>query len=200
MSLHGDYSHYFCGSWIALVEGNVRVPLFVMDITDNSDMSSGDYSERHRAQLEFVCDRYDKDARGRIVRRREHFNVLNPNLILESPDVGYVKIDNNVRWTHIVPVRQRMKGLTGQKVRQLSVGQGTGELMYNLFNPEFPGLIDRYTYIAPHNNIIYYKGAVIGRVEPDNNRIVLLRIFKYLQTILLEPEFPVYTFDLVSNL
>ncbi|MDW5598938.1 hypothetical protein VSS74_31555, partial [Conexibacter stalactiti] len=195
-----DYNHYYAGTWVVLKENNVNVPLFVLEVSDPSNRREHDYSEEHRAQLLLVCDRYDKDRSGRLRSSRCEVNVMNENLVLESPDVGYVKTGDVVRWTHITPVRQRMKGVTGHKIRQVQVGQRQGQLMYDLFNPEFEGLIDRYTYVAPFNNQIYYKGAHIGRVNHDTRSVILLRRFQYLVETVLQPEFPVYVFDLVGNL
>jgi len=73
-----------------------------------------------------------------------------------------------VSWTHINPVRQRVKGLMGNKIRSLSQprGQGiSGQMVYNLFNPSFDGLVNRYVFINPMTGETYYKGALAGKVD-----------------------------------
>lgn len=200
MSLLTDYSHYYNGSWVALVEDGVSYPLFVHDVGDHSNRRESDWSEAHRQQLYFRGDKYSKDRRGNIHSERMEISVLDPRLILESPDVGFVKVGGVVRWTAIRPVRQRLKGLSSNKIPQVQVNHRQGELMYDLFNPSFEGLINRYLYIAPNTGFIYYKGARVGNIDHGTQTGRLLNIFMYLVELYLQPEFTPYHFVGVERL
>ena len=200
MSLHSDYSHYYTNSWVALVENGIMYPLYVQDIRDHSNRSESDYSEAHRQQLHLLCAKYYRDQRGNIRSETLEVPVLDSRLILESPDVGYVKIGSLVRWTCIRPVRQRLKGLASKKIQQGQVNHRQGELMYDLFNPAFDGLINRYCYIAPSTNLIFYKGAKAGRMNHETQSVELLPLFKYIFEAIIQPEFPPYTLTEVTTL
>lgn len=199
MSLRRDYQHYFCGSWIAWQSNGLLLPILVTDIRDRSDLSSEDFSEEHREQLYFMGILYQKnEATGDLIETRIEKNILDPELITESPPVGYVQVGTSVNWTHINPVRQRMKGLSGNKLRQVSINDRQGRLMYDLFNPSFDGLLDRFTFINPLSNKIYYKGAEIGRVDSIANQIVLMTKFSHVQKRI-SPSYPDHLFVFVER-
>ena len=200
MSLQHDYSHYYTNSWVALCEGDLMYPLYVSDIIDRSNRRESDFSEAHRQQLFLNAIKYFRDPNGRIRSENVEVSVVSQNLVLESPDVGYVKIGNVVRWTCIRPVRQRLKGLASNKITQIAVNHRQGELMYDLFNPSFEGLINRYCYISPQTGFIYYKGALAGKVNHDEQVVKLLPLFKYLFEAIIQPEFPPYSLEEVTSL
>ena len=180
-SLVRDYNHYYQHSWVGIQDNGLLIPIFVESVVDTSDMSSEDWSEAHREMLFINGYRYDKRERdGRIIASNISVSVMNPNLVLESPDVGYVCSGRDVRWTVIRPVRQRLKGMASNKINGANIGRGneTSSLIYNLFNPDFEGMINRYMFVAGSNNRIYYKGAEIGKVYDD--RVEVLNRFFYL--------------------
>lgn len=180
-SLVRDYNHYYQHSWVGIQENGLLIPIFVETVIDTSELSSDDWSEEHREQLMIHGIRYDKRERdGRIVASSITTSVMNPALVLESPDVGYVHSGRDIRWAVIRPVRQRLKGMVSNKVNGTNIGRGTetSSIIYNLFNPDFEGMINRYLFVAPSNNRIYYKGAEIGQVFDD--RIHLINRFFYL--------------------
>lgn len=181
MSLRRDYQNYFVGSWIAWQSEGLLLPIFVTDIRDRSDFDQDDFSEEHRSQLHFVGNVYKKNSEGEVIETRVEKNILDPELITESPPVGYVRLGRSVSWTHINPVRQRLKGLASNKLRQVSINDRQGRLMYDLFNPSFDGLVDRFTYVNPTTSKVYYKGAEIGSIDSSNNQILLLSKFSHVK-------------------
>lgn len=181
MSLVRDYCHYYQNSWVGLQEGNLLIPVFVEAVIDESGLSNDDYTEEHRSQLQIFGFRYDKRPNGRVAATRITIPVLSPSLVLESPDVGYVASGRDIRWTVIRPVRQRIKGMVSNKVAGTNLGRSTeaATMIYNLFNPDFEGMINRYLFVAVSgNNRIYYKGAEIGEIR--DNTILLISRFSYL--------------------
>lgn len=180
MSLLRDYNHYYQQSWVGVKEGNLLLPVFVEQVLDSSDYDSDDYSEEHRARLEIHGHRYVKNNRGRVVSSRFSISVLDDSLVLESPDVGYISNGRDVRWAVIRPVRQRMKGMVSNKLAGMSLGrsQENATLVYNLFNPEFDGMINRYLFVAPSTGYIYYKGAQVGVIADGS--ISIISRFSYL--------------------
>lgn len=200
MSLHSDYSNYYTNSWVALVEDGIMYPLYVQDIRDRSNRRESDYSEAHRQQLYLNATKYYRTESGSIRSESLEVSVLDARLILESPDVGYVKIGSVVRWTCIRPVRQRLKGLSGNKITQVQVNHRQGELMYDLFNPAFEGLINRHTYVAPNTGFIFYKGAKAGRIIHEEQQVQLLPLFKYIFESQVQPEYPPYALVEVTSL
>lgn len=182
MSLVRDYNHYYQHSWVGIQEGDLLIPIFVEGVIDSSERSNDDWSEEHREALQIHGNRYDKRERdGRIISSSIVVSVMNPALVLESPDVGYVSSGRDVRWTVIRPVRQRLKGMAANKLNGANLGRNnteTATVIYNLFNPNFDGMINRYLFVAPGNGRIYYKGAEIGEVRDDS--IAVLNRFFYL--------------------
>lgn len=178
MSLVRDYQNYYCNTWVALREGEILVPIFVENIDDSSDYSTDDFSEEHRRLLLITGRRYDMDN-GRLRASRIRISVLNEDLVLESPDLGYVLVGRDVRWSMIRPIRQRLKGMASNKVQGTNIGRGTdnAKLIYDLFNPSFNGLVNRYLFVCPLDNSIHYKGVIIGRV--DDTVIRLYQRFMY---------------------
>lgn len=200
MSLHSDYSHYYTNSWVALVENEVMYPLYVQEVLDRSRRRESDYSEAHRQQLYLQCVKYFRDGNNQIRSENLEVQVLDPRLILESPDVGYVKIGSVVRWTCIRPVRQRLKGLAGNKIQQIQVNHRQGELMYDLFNPDFEGLLSRYCYVSPSTNFIFYKGAKAGRLNHEDQTVEVLPLFSYIFETHIQPDYPPYNLVEVESL
>lgn len=167
MSLVNDFANYYCNTWIALKEDDVNHPFFIMSVDQNGDFSRHDYSHEAEQGLVFLGTKWSKGSDGRFRQENITIPVFDARLIHESPDVGYLNHGQNmVSWTHINPVRQRVKGLVGNKIRQINTGiRGiTGQMVYNLFNPEFDGLVTRYIFVNPHTGIVYYKGARVGLV------------------------------------
>jgi len=174
MSLLRDYNHYYQQSWVGVKEGNLLLPIYVEQVIDSSDYDRDDYSEEHRARLEIHGYRYTKNSRGRVSGSRFSISVLDESLVLESPDVGYISNGHDVRWAVIRPVRQRMKGMVSNKVVGTSLGRSNenASIIYNLFNPEFEGMINRYMFVAPSDNHIYYKGAKVGVITETGVNII----------------------------
>ena len=204
MSLVRDYHHYYCGTWIAQKEGELNLPIFVENIEDPSSFDSDDYSEEHRAQLNFSGIKYvQNNGNNRLVPVRVNIPVLDPSLELESPDVGYVLSGRDIRWTVIRPVRQRLKGMAGNKIHGASFSNGSSgaaaRIIYDLFNPAFEGLVDRYTYVCPHTSVVHYKGAEIGTVNQETSTFVLLAAFEYVVRRL-RLAYPNFTFETVEAL
>lgn len=204
MSLVSDFSHYYCGTWIAERRGNLNIPLFVMNVFQQGEFSRDDFSHEAEMALMFEAERWVKTDSG-FNRTAVQIGVFNPNLVLESPDVGYLQHGRNmVSWTHINPVRQRAKGLMGNKLRGVtSLGRNiSGEMVYNLFNPSFEGLLTRFIFINPSDGLVYYKGAHVGRVllsaghdSRGRQTVQLLDMFKHIQS-----DFNQYTVELVESL
>lgn len=179
MSLVRDYQHYYAGSWVALIEGDLLIPIFVETVIDESDYSNDDFSEEHRSRLLIHGHRYDRRD-GRTRGSRINISVMSPDLVLESPDVGYVCSGRDIRWSVIRPIRQRLKGMASNKLHGANLGRGSdsASLVYDLFNPSFPGLVNRWLFVNPDNNKIHYKGAEVGLVV--ENEIRLLPRFQYI--------------------
>lgn len=188
MSLVSDFGHYYINTWIALQEGGINYPLQIINVDQRGRYSRNDYSHEAEQALYFVAIKCSKDENGRFVSEQIEVDVFDERLILESPDVGYLKHGRNiVSWTHINPVRQRAKGLMGNKIRSLNQPRGiTGEMVYNLFNPDFEGLVNRFIFINPSDNNVYYKGAHVGVVDIQaerfrgRQRLNLLDKFKHI--------------------
>lgn len=204
MSLVRDYQHYYCGTWIAQKEGDLNLPIFVEQVEDNSSFDSDDFSEEHRALLTFSGIKYvQNNSNNRLTAVRVNIPVLDPSLELESPDVGYVLSGRDIRWTVIRPVRQRLKGMAGNKIHGASFSNGSSgaaaRIIYDLFNPSFDGLVDRYTYVCPHTSVVHYKGAEIGRIDQDSTSFVILVRFEYMIRRLRDA-YPDFIFNTVEAL
>lgn len=208
MSLLRDFQHYYCGTWIAQRSPDGKnLPLYVLDVRQQGNFDIDDYSHDAEMSLVFEAERWTKNSEGQFERQIVgNIPVFDHSLILESPDVGYLQHGNNtVSWTHINPVRQRAKGLMGNKLRGTppSLGRSIpGDLVYNLFNPEFEGLVTRFIYINPVDGKVYYKGAYVGNVlleagYGDNGRqsLNLLEKFKHISSDLSS-----YNVELVESL
>lgn len=190
MSLVSDFAHYYNGTWIAQRVGNINCPVYVESVEQAGEFSSGDFSHEAEQALYILGERWNKNDQGQIVRERFNIPIFDSSLILESPDVGYLLHSRNVvSWTHINPVRQRAKGLISNKLRNgPNSGRGiSGEMVYNLFNPDFPGLVTRFIFINPNDDKVYYKGALVGQVLPEDQRsargqrmLNLLGVFKHI--------------------
>lgn len=204
MSLVSDFAHYYNGTWIAQKQGELNIPLFVTSVEQRGNFSSEDFSHEAELAMYFNCERWTR-VDGQMRQQQIEIDVFDPTLILESPDVGYLQHSRNVvSWTHINPVRQRAKGLMGNKIRNAPVhGRSiSGEMVYNLFNPEFEGLLTRYIFIEPNNGKVYYKGAIVGQVQMDvprnqygNLTVHLLDKFKHIIS-----DFENYSVSLVESL
>lgn len=204
MSLVRDYQHYYCGTWIAQKEGELNLPIYVEQVEDNSSFDSDDFSEEHRALLTFSGIKYiQNESNNRLVPVRVNISVLDPSLELESPDVGYVLSGRDIRWTVIRPVRQRLKGMAGNKIHGASFSNGSSgaaaRIIYDLFNPSFEGLVDRYTYVCPHTSVIHYKGAEIGSFNHESSSFVVLSAFEYVIRRL-SNAYPNFTYQTVEAL
>ena len=208
MSLLRDFQHYYCGTWIAQrAERGINLPLYVLNVNQANRFGEDDFSHEAEMALTFEVERWSKNAEGQFERQVvQGIPVFDQSLILESPDVGYLQHGNNmVSWTHINPVRQRAKGLMGNKLRGAPPSMGRsipGELVYNLFNPDFEGLVTRFIYINPVDGNVYYKGALVGQVDlsagyGDNGRqsLNLLEKFKHISSDLSS-----YNVELVETL
>lgn len=203
MSLVNDFAHYYNGTWIAQKEGNLNLPLFITSVDQNGRFHSEDYSHEAEQALVFYADKWYKDSEGSLHRTQITINVFDPSLILESPDVGYVLHSRNIiSWTHINPVRQRAKGLLGNKLRSAPgvIRNVSGEMVYNLFNPSFEGLVNRFIFINPQDFRVYYKGVYVGYVDVTSDRVNgrqslrLLDKFKHISQ-----DFGEYNVELVEN-
>ncbi|QEM42654.1 hypothetical protein [Shigella phage SGF2] len=173
MSLVADFSHYYNGTWIAKRAGNINLPCFVIGVEQSGNFRSDDFSHEAEQALYFVVEQWYKNEQGHLRNTTMNIPVFDPTLILESPDVGYLFHNGNtVSWTHINPVRQRAKGLMGNKIRNApGIGRSiSGEMVYSLFNPEFDGLVTRYIYINPTDGKVHYKGALVGQVDLEAPR------------------------------
>lgn len=206
MSLVTDFAHYYNGTWIAQRNGDINNPIYINSVDQNAPYSRDDFSHEAEQALVFYGDRWSKEPDGSFRSEAIVIPIFDPSLILESPDVGYLLHSRNVvSWTHINPVRQRAKGLMGNKLRTgPSVGRGIpGEMVYNLFNPTFDGLVTRFIYINPNDYNVYYKGARVGRVQNDVGRdrrgrlhLTLLDKFKHISSDLERD----YAIELVASL
>lgn len=189
MSLVNDFSNYYVNTWIAMREGDINYPLMVINVDQNGPYSRDDYSVEAERAMVFLAQKWFKRDDGTFTCETISVPVFDPRIIHESPDVGYLAQGRDmVSWTHINPVRQRIKGLMGNKIRQLNQPRGiNGQLVYNLFNPEFEGLVNRYIYINPTTGESYYKGAKVGQVDLEatlvrgRRPIYLLEMFKHIQ-------------------
>ena len=188
MSLVHDFCNYYCNTWIALKEGNINHPLMIIDVRQNGDFRERDFSHEAEQAMYFVAQKWFKRDDGTYGQEGIEIPVFDPRLIHESPDVGYLSHGNNiVSWTHINPVRQRVKGLTGNKLRQIDRRTNVdGRVVYNLFNPEFEGLLTRFIFINPNNGRVYYKGCHVGQVDQQAAMVrgrlpcTLLEMFKHI--------------------
>lgn len=167
MSLISDFSNYYVNTWIAIREGEVNHPFLVSEVIQEDGYSRHDYSHEAEQALRFVGTKWSKNEDGRFSNQNVTIAVFHPSIIHESPDVGYLSHGRGlVSWTHINPVRQRVKGLMGNKIRQIQSPRGIeGSLVYNLFNPDFEGLVTRFIFIHPYNGNVYYKGCRVGSVD-----------------------------------
>lgn len=203
MSLVRDYQHYYCGTWIAQKMGDLNLPIYVESVEDTSDFDSDNFTEEHRASLQFHGLRYTLNPNGRVTGSRVQISVMDASLELESPDVGYVLLGRDIRWTVIRPVRQRLKGMAGNKIHGANLSNGAGsnaaKMVYDLFNPSFEGLVDRYTYVCPHTNKIHYKGAEIGVCDQTGRIFTVLTRFGYVRRRLANL-YPDFTFQIVEAL
>lgn len=187
MSLVNDFCNYYCNTWIAFKDGNINHPLMILDVRQNGNFRERDFSSEAEQAMYFVAQKWSKRDDGSYMQESIEIPVFDPRLIHESPDVGYLSHGNNyVSWTHINPVRQRVKGLVGNKLRQIDRRSVDGRIVYNLFNPEFDGLLTRFIFINPNNGRIYYKGCVVGQVDQSAPMVrgrrpcVLLEKFKHI--------------------
>lgn len=190
MSLRGDFNNYYSGTYVAFSEGGINYPLFVEEVFQSGDFSDRDYSHEAEQGLQFRTVKWSKNDNGTYNHESFRISVFDPRIIPESPDVGYLlHSQNTVSWTQINPVRQRSKGLLGNKVRVLgNSGRAIqGNLVYDLFNPNFEGLLTRYIYIHPYTGDIYYKGCHVGKVDLEASLVrglrpcTLLNKFKHIQ-------------------
>lgn len=169
MSLVSDFANYYVNTYVALREGDINYPLMILSVDQNGQFSRNDYSHEAEQAMFFVAQKWFKRDDGTFSHETINVPVFDPRIIHESPDVGYLAHGRDlVSWTHINPVRQRVKGLMGNKIRSLSQprGQGiSGQMVYNLFNPSFDGLVNRYVFINPLTGETYYKGALAGKVD-----------------------------------
>lgn len=195
MSLVQDFSNYYINTWIALKEGDINLPFYVMNVEQREEFSRHDYSHEAEQALYFVGQRWYKNSDGRLVHDVINVDVFDQRLIHESPDVGYLNHGRNmVSWTHINPVRQRVKGLVGNKIRALTTARSvSGQMVYNLFNPEFEGLVTRFIFVNPQNGFMYYKGAKVGLVNLEGQTrgrypCTLLDKFKHITSDLINYE------------
>lgn len=202
MSLANDFANYYCNTWIALREGDINHPFYVMGCDQSGDFARDDYSHEAEQALTFLGQKWFKDEQGRLRNETITVSVFDPRLIHESPDVGYLNHGQNlVSWTHINPVRQRAKGLMGNKIRAINSPRGiSGTMVYNLFNPQFEGLVTRFIFVNPHDGQMYYKGGRVGQVDMEvMNRgrrpCRLLNKFKHIV-----PDLTAYDVTLVETL
>lgn len=189
MSLVTDFSHYYCNTWVALKEGEINHPFLIIAVDQSGRFSREDYSHEAEMGLTFVGQKWFKREDGTFGNTSMTIPVFDPRIIHESPDVGYLSHGRDlVSWTHINPVRQRAKGLMGNKIRQIDMSRNvSGQVVYNLFNPSFDGLVTRYCFVNPGDGKIYYKGSLVGQVDLSVPMVrgrrpcVLLSKFKHIE-------------------
>lgn len=92
---------------------------------------------------------------------RDHRVCSMADLILENPDLGYIKCGNTWRWVAYTPQQSAKKGLL---VRRITHQTATRSDIYKLFNirPEGERL---HKDVILTENYLGYKGVSIGTVE-----------------------------------
>lgn len=151
MSLASDFHMYYSGTYVGyrLDSGRV-VPFYVHDVIGDSDS----YDAEAESSLVF---------RGLVLKDEVaiDYNVTlgEGRLVLELPELGYVKIGNNWKWLSYRPVHMACKGLTGRRVIGSTVNNACARAVYKAIH-EKPDNLARQFHLNQRS--LNYKGREVG--------------------------------------
>lgn len=100
------------------------------------------------------------------------------DLILENPELGYIKCGRTWRWVSYTPQHSAKKGLL---MRRITYQTATRSDIYNLFNIR-PGGERLHRDVVLTNNKLCYKGVEIGTLE--GQRLTVGQPFEIMDTFI----------------
>ncbi|WWV92018.1 hypothetical protein [Escherichia phage PJNS034] len=178
----GDLRLYWGGcyapvAWDAADSGVAT--LVIHDVRVINPMSR-DYTEA-RVQGELFFIRNGEEARGNFEGRMS--DLLGDGFTTPQRNIGYIRVHGQPYWITFKRRRTNRKGITNDRLAVYVAGH-RGEAGLNFGSDvlcrlyaTFDGRISDDFCI--HQNMIHYKGVVVGRYE-RHNRIVLAERFAYL--------------------
>lgn len=170
MSLADDYNMYYGNTYVGLPDQNgVVMPFYVTGITRGRDFNNNDYGHEAMLALKFSGIHYTD-------RGEEEKTVVYTKLILDMPDLGYVKYMGRNYFLTWRPTRSTKKGLCDRRIS--GVNRIDPSFVKEIFKTvhEKPDVLSRQ--FLTEDGKVKYKGYVVGRVE--NNLLTVLKKFKYI--------------------
>lgn len=158
----GDLNMYYSETYVGYRLGEHVVPFYIRGVV----------SSRNGPKYIGHIVQWDGESRS-------HECLLSDdNLVLDTPEVGYVKVGRNWKWlTMAMTQRSTKKGITSRRLSGgISMNDSVALEIYKR-NEEVNG-----DYIRLHFNKmsdgLHYKGVKVGSIE--NRRLALKRKFRYL--------------------
>ena len=177
MSLSRDFHNYYGNCYVGFraTPQSPVIPFMVTGIRTGRNMNENDYSEQAIDRLRFTG--YTVGDNGET-QGREDVTLASGKLVLEMPELGYIRVNNRYHWLSFKPQRSMRKGLCGRRLDGLA-------------GANFNDNMARQVYLEAHNKVdplqrhfsvqgeeLHYKGRRIGSVR--NGDYELFVPYRYL--------------------
>lgn len=204
MCIAEDFNRYYGRTYVGVRgRGGVIHPFHVSDVryqqwfveeAEEADVDLRLHANKLYSQhgeivtaLQFDGQLIDKDG-SRIEK-----SYPMSDLILENPELGYIKTGSGWRWVAYLPRQSVKKGVLAERLTYTSFGR---KEMYNMFNIKPEGnLLSRDVLIDA--NRLKYKGVSIGYI--DGNDIHVGYVFRPLENMLQEILPPTYSLSFTEE-
>lgn len=169
MCIANDFSMYYSESFVGYPVGDVVHPFYVSEVKysqqfrDENSQTGIRFSEyanrlytdheRVASALDFVGRIDDQD--GGSTRAK----ISMEDLILDNPELGYIKVGGVWNWVSYTPNKSAKKGLVTRRLCAPPLGR---DGVYSLFNIKPSGDLLHRDILLRNGKRLEYKGFVLG--------------------------------------